>query len=129
MCVCVCVCVQPAVGVNEVGTAMKFLNCFPANDPLANRAALGLCTIIGRSKFLTPDPALKRALRRSYLQSARPSSESGWTQATFLGEWQWVRNGLERKVREWAEMGVATDDVVELVKRARNEGTKLNRFV
>lgn len=108
---------------------MRFLRGFPPTDPLANRAALSLCTIIGRSKFLTPDPALKRELRRSYLQSAKPSSESSWTRATFLGEWQWVQNGLERKVQEWTEVGVVMDDIIELVRRARNGGNKLSPYV
>ena len=135
----------------EVGTAMKFLGVFPSANQQACRAAYSLCNIVGSSTHLTPGPALKKRLKHSYYRSSKlkqnalagldhpvvpeaPSvgsehPKSNWTEATYLGAWEWVRQGSEGVVREWRDVGVAVNDVVELVKRARSGGDKLNRLV
>lgn len=133
----------------EVGTAIKFLSVFPPADELASRAAYSLCKILGSSTHLTPGPALKGRLKQSYYRSAAPyrlqegadqsatpasgggpnSQHTDWTQANFLGAWEWVQRGTVERVREWGGVGVAVDDVMELVERARQGGNKLNRFV
>ena len=35
---------------------------------------------------------------------------------------------MERKVQEWGEVGVVTDDILEMITRARRGGNKLSRF-
>lgn len=116
-------------GVTEVGAAISLLSCFPAGSHEAGRAAHSLCGIVGSSTHLTPGPALKETLKHSYYRSAAASSlQTDWTQANFVGAWQFVREGVERKAREWGKVGVVADDILELIKRARREGNKLSRF-
>lgn len=138
-------------GVVEVGTAIKFLQVFPPANQLACRAAYNLCSTVGNSAHLTPGPALKERLKHSYFRSTSPSnlqqgekarldhlgttpttdrtSRTDWTQASFHGAWEWVRRGMEIRVREWRNVGVAVDDVMALVERARSQGDRLDRLV
>lgn len=135
-------------GVMEIGTAMKFLRVFPPGNQQSCRAAYSLCNIVGSSTHLTPGPALKERLKHSYYRSSKnkqsaldhphipetPSDgskplRSDWTQATYLGGWEWVLKGTEGVARGWREVGVTVDDVMELVKQARSGGDKLSRLV
>ncbi len=115
----------------QVGAAIKLLRCFPPNSQAACGAAQGLCTIVGNSAHLTPGPALKERLKSSYYSlAARHPVQTDWTQASFLGAWEWIKKGTDRKVQEWKTVGVVLDDILELVQRARNGGEKkLNRCV
>jgi hypothetical protein len=133
--------------VFEVATAIKFLRMFPPASDLACTAAHSLCSILGSSSHLTPGPALKERLKHTYYRSASPSklqlsgdTELGClgttkcnpddlTRASFSRAWEWVKVGTEERVKEWRKVGVAVDDVMELVKRARSGGAKLDRLV
>ena len=119
--------------MTEVAAAVQLLSRFPPANQAACTAAYHLCTIVGGSAHLTPGPALKRKLKHSYFDSARSSLSSSatptdWTQASVLGAWEWIRKGTERKVKEWGEVGVAVNDVLGLVQRARSGGNKLTRL-
>lgn len=121
--------VRQGPGVFEVGAAIQLLTCFPEDSLPASRAAASLCTLLGSSTHLTPGPALSKTLKNSYLCStSSQSSAVVWTPATFQGAWQWVQSGAKDKVKEWAEVGVAMEDVLELIRRARLNGNKLNRL-
>lgn len=120
----------PSVGVREIGAAVQLLSCFPEGSQPAYRTANSLCTILGSSTHITPGPTLTKILKDSYLQSSCMKSLSGdWTRASFRGVWQWVQNGTKKKVQEWQEVGVAMDDILGLVRRARMGGNKLKRLV
>lgn len=128
----------------EIGTAIKFLRAFPSASEPAHRAACSLCNIVGNTGHLTPGPALKEKLKRSYYPSVAPArveeedttdvttllgndSQPDWTRASFRGAWEWVRNGIEGRMREWGEVGVTVNDIMNLVERVRSGGAKISR--
>lgn len=119
---------HPTVGVSEVGAAVQLLTCFPEDSQPATRAASSLCTLLGGSAHITPGPALSKILRDSYLKASfGKSSSDDWTRASFQEAWQWVQKGTKEKVREWQEVGVAVEDILGLLQRARRDGRKLER--
>lgn len=121
---------MPNVSANvfEVGAAIQFLSKFPPRSHLACRTAGSICSIMRNSTHLTPDHALKEDLKQSYFRAKqRVTSEGGGP--SFLEAWQWVQRGVERKIREWVEVGVTMGNMVELVERARRGGSKFGRSV
>ncbi len=122
--------IHPSTGVAEMGGAIKFLTLFPQDCTLSHRNATSICTLLENSAHLTPGPTFKENIKLLYFQSKKlVGSVATRPHPNFREARDWVQTEIERRVEEWVEVGVSTEDMLALVHRARRGGNQLNRFV
>ena len=115
-------------GVHQLGAAINMLSLFPSANKLASQAAYKLCIFIQNSTHLIPGPGLKDFLRQSY-KRRQPYIDKTSGSGNFLESWDWIRSGMKERSKDWGEVGVSVDHVMDLVRKARAGGNVLNRFV